>query len=151
MLEHSEHECRRSEAPLASAHDAASRTFWRNVAARGGNAQAALAAGQTGAFGPSPVVWEVSVAANPAPFAANIPTGLAPARRPRSEPLAAFSRAKDVGKETAQEAAAAAEAGSASATAAVKIEDKDAVPLPLPGADLPPVIAPSRCDSALDV
>lgn len=49
---------------------------------------------QASAFGAAPVVWEVSATANPSPLAAHIPAGLAPARRPRSEPLAAFTRAK---------------------------------------------------------
>jgi len=99
-----------------------------------------VAVGQTAAFGPCPVVWEVAASATPAPFAAHIPTGLAPARRPRSEPLAAFSRAKEAKDAGKEEAVAAATAAGSTAVAKPEDEDKPA----LPGADLPPVIAPSR-------
>ena len=67
---------------------------------------------QASAFGAAPVVWEVTATANPSPFAAHIPAGLAPIRRPRSEPLSAFTRAK-------AEPAAAAQ-GLAAATGMVK-------------------------------
>jgi hypothetical protein len=67
---------------------------------------------QASAFGAAPVVWEITATANPSPLAAHIPAGLAPIRRPRSDPLSAFTRAK------AEPAAAAR--GLAAATGMVK-------------------------------
>lgn len=126
-----------TETPLASAHDAASRTFWRNVAARSAHEQPS-------AFGPAPVVWEVEAADKPSPFAAHIPEGLAPIRHPRSEPLSAFTRAKPEAPAKDAVAAVKEEPGAKGAaevgsSMVPKLEDKD-----LPGADLPPVVAPSR-------
>jgi hypothetical protein len=65
---------------------------------------------QASAFGAAPVVWEVTATVNPSPLAAHIPTGLAPIRQPRSEPLSAFTRAK------AEPAAAARGAAGATGT-----------------------------------
>lgn len=128
-----------AHSPLQVVHDPATRTFWRNVSARHTASSASHPLGCA-----APVVWEVLASAAPSPYGQHLAGGLTPPRRPRSDHLASFvaSKARNGSLPGGASAAAKIAAGKAAAEASAA-----AAALALqaaPGADMPPVIAPSR-------